>query len=87
MEDAVISSQRQIVTISTPVTHDLKFKSDISMMKKNATKYDMLSNSLSCGRYSGSEIGDKRIGTDASMVLHVGMSCNGGTHDRWCNLS
>ena len=39
MEDTIISSQKQKFTVSIPVTHDIKFKPDLSMMKAKVDTY------------------------------------------------
>ena len=46
MENMILSSQKQKVTLSIPVTHELKFKPDVSMMKPKAEKCDTLINPL-----------------------------------------
>ena len=74
METRIISNQNQMVTVSIPITYELKFKPDISMMKSKAVKYDMLINSFSRSHYGGSEIVDRLFGTATSMVSQAGMS-------------
>ena len=73
MENRRISSQQQKVTVSIPITHKLKFKPDVSMMKSKAARYDTLINSFSRGCYGDSDIGYRLFGTDVSMVPQAGM--------------
>ena len=74
MENRIISSQKQKVTVSIPVTHELKFEPGVSMMKSKTPKYDTLINFLSRDHYGGSEIGDRLFRTAVSMVPQSGMS-------------
>ena len=63
-----ISSQKQQFTVSIPITHKLKFKPDISMLKSKATKYDKLIKSINRRRYGGTTLGNSRFGLAASMM-------------------
>ena len=47
MADSTVNSEKEQVTVSIPVTHELKLKSGISMIKSKAEKFDALVSSLS----------------------------------------
>ena len=72
--EKTISSQKQKFTVSIPVTHELKFKPDVSMLKSKAVKYDKLMGSISRKRYGGTSLGNSMFGLAASMVPQAGMS-------------
>ena len=72
--EKTISSQKQQFTVSIPITHELKYKPDVSMLKSKAVKYDNLMGSISRKRYGGTTLGNSMFGLAASMVPQAGMS-------------
>ena len=46
MEKRIISSNKYKVSVAIPVTHELKYKPDISMMKRKVETYGCLIESL-----------------------------------------
>lgn len=74
MIDQTVSSQKVIVTISLPVTHEVKLKANISLIKSKAAQFDSLVNSLSRQRYGGSDVGNKLFGVAAYMFPQAGMN-------------
>ena len=74
MQDKIISSRNQKITVSLPYTHAIVYKPDLSLLKTKAAKYDSLIKSLSRDKYTGSNIANRLFGTATSLVSKAGMS-------------
>ena len=47
MINQIVSSQKEMIRVSLPITHEFKLKTNLSMMTSKAARYDKLMNSLS----------------------------------------
>ena len=74
MQDKIISSRKQKITVSLPYTHTIVYKPDLSLLKTKAAKYDSLIKSLSRDEYAGGNIGNRLSSTAESLVPKAGMS-------------
>ena len=68
------SSQKQKVTTSVPIVHDIKFKTDVLAITSKAALYDKLMTSLFQKCYTGSNVVNKLFETSTSMIPQASMN-------------